>query len=111
MPEYRCYHCDEVFADDSAAEAHFGLRCDEPPTCLCGEQGVELERHRLANRRLRTVIDRAQSLVKKVTGIIDKQAGPTLPTTSVRSNWRALRQVLDATTSADSQPVAGDDGD
>ncbi len=55
----------------------------------------------IKTERLRTVIDRALSLITKVTGIIDKRAGPTLPTASVRSNWRAMRLILDVSTSAD----------
>lgn len=30
---WRCYHCDEVFTDDSTARDHFGLIADREPAC------------------------------------------------------------------------------
>lgn len=30
---WRCFHCDQVFTDYRAAEAHFGKRTTEPPDC------------------------------------------------------------------------------
>lgn len=32
--EWRCFHCDEVFTDRTAARRHFGDVLDDMPACL-----------------------------------------------------------------------------
>jgi hypothetical protein len=42
---WRCFHCDDVFTDISAAEEHFGSFCDCIPACKIGvEQYRKMEK-------------------------------------------------------------------
>ena len=79
-PEWRCFHCDEVFAERQTAQDHFGLDCLEVPTCIAiateGERAILEDRRDWRTRALKAEAENEQISYELHLERYDTRYGP-----------------------------------
>jgi len=67
QPVWRCFHCDEVFADAESAALHFGRSEMQSPAC-----SIDIAEYRAMEQRMRSYSEEDTALHREIHGLLAK---------------------------------------